>query len=249
MNLSENSPFFRLWVHDPGWWASCWSSQSFRDSRVQLQPKSPWLREAGWHGDLSRGAAADWGSPENAVASAKLIRSTATDLEIKCGRRKGGGERRGGKEDYVPIGEPQHFPSGVIPGMCRRQNHSERGGGDGGRKSIVFHMYRLPSMNLRGNVVGGERRRKGQPLRVSGEPSTVAGRGPRGHEGRSRDRKLPAVFPRGMQRGRHSSLSRVRSKDPKMLVLMFGVRGSSRWIRLLPPIAENDTHKNGYRKE
>lgn len=63
---------------------------------MQLQPESPWLREAGWHGDLSRGAAADCGSPEKAVASAKLIKSTATDLEIKCGRRKGGGEGRGG---------------------------------------------------------------------------------------------------------------------------------------------------------
>lgn len=64
---------------------------------MQLQPESPWLREGCWHGDLSRGEAADRESPardagepspEKAVASAKLIKSTATDLEIKCGRRE-----------------------------------------------------------------------------------------------------------------------------------------------------------------
>lgn len=80
-------------------------------------------------------------SPEKAVAPAKLIKSTATNLEIKCGRREG--VERGRRGAHVPTGEPEHFLSGVIPGM-RYVWHTEsfrEGSWKEGRKSIVFHMY------------------------------------------------------------------------------------------------------------
>lgn len=74
---------------------------------------------------------------QEVAASAKLIKSTATDLEMA--KSAEGGREGTAREPNVPTGEPQHFLAGVIPVTHGRQNHSEKE--EGGGKSIVFHIY------------------------------------------------------------------------------------------------------------
>lgn len=88
-----------------------------------------------WCWDLSRRGSrqeepsTDAREPEEAIVSAKLIKSNVRILKSLKVQREGPSERE--REHNVPPGKPQHFLSGLIPVMHVRQTYSEKEGGGG----------------------------------------------------------------------------------------------------------------------